>query len=223
VLSEASSGVRGILYEAEAALLPGPASHRRDGTTSRQRIGAMKKGPGDPPGFRSLYATYYPLVLGFFRRRVRSVDDCLDLTQDSFLRVFKGMEGYRGDAPIGAWIFSIARNVYRQYVAGRPPPGGDDPGTGGPGEDDEAAERRLARFVYEDDALERLIQIGLRRLLREAIRRLPPQRRRCVILLIDRELSYEEIAKVMRLSIGTVKAHLAQAREQLRELLEEHR
>ena len=73
----------------------------------------------------------------------------------------------------------------------------------------------------EPRALASVLGDERRRILRGAVERLPPQRRRCIILWAYHELTYEQIAVAMRLSIGTVKAHLAQARQQLSRLVEE--
>jgi RNA polymerase sigma-70 factor (ECF subfamily) len=65
-----------------------------------------------------------------------------------------------------------------------------------------------------------VLAVEQREILRQAIDRLPEQRRKCLVLWVYHELTYEQIAVTMRLAIGTVKAHLAQAREQLERLVE---
>jgi len=77
---------------------------------------------------------------------------------------------------------------------------------------DSPERERPLRVVLEDEE---------RQILRRAIDALPPQRRRCLILWAYHELTYEQIAVAMRLSIGTIKAHLAQAREQLGRLVQD--
>jgi RNA polymerase sigma-70 factor (ECF subfamily) len=153
------------------------------------------------------------------------VEECLDLTQETFLRVYKGLRGYRGDAPFGAWLYRIAGNVLRRHAARRPGtgsrprqvpleeaqqgPSGSEAGAGPP----PAAEpgRALAAMLGSER----------RRLLRRAVAELPEQRRRCIVLWAYHELTYEQIAVALQLSIGTVKAHLAQARKQLETLVVE--
>ena len=67
----------------------------------------------DPEGsFRVLFDGYYDLVQGFFAQRVATAEDGLDLTQETFLRVYKGLKGYRGEADFGTWVFRIAFNTH---------------------------------------------------------------------------------------------------------------
>ncbi|MDH3402901.1 MAG: RNA polymerase sigma factor [Acidobacteriota bacterium] len=172
--------------------------------------------------FRVLYETYRSPVRGFFARRAASPDECLDLTQETFLRVYKGLRAYRGDAPFGAWLFRIAWNVlhsHRAKKAGK---------KASRMEPIPLEETHLERTLTTDAAgqpaggaaaFSSVLRDERRRILRRAVAALPAQRRRCIVLWAYRELSYEQIAVVMRLSIGTVKAHLAQARRQLETLV----
>lgn len=183
-------------------------------------IREFKKGKRSEESFRVLYETYHSSVRGFFARRISSTDECLDLTQETFLRVYKGMRTYRGDAPFGAWLFRIAWNVLRSHRAKKATSMDPTP----------LEETDLERTLTTDAANPRSSEAGAfssvlrderRRILRKAVAELPTQRRKCIILWAYRELSYEQIAVVMQLSIGTVKAHLAQARSQLKTLASE--
>jgi RNA polymerase sigma-70 factor (ECF subfamily) len=171
--------------------------------------------------FRFLFESYHARVRRFFARRGAPIEQCLDLTQETFLRVYKGLEGYRGDAPFGAWLYRIAWNVYGQLVvrrrAGEPVRVGDLDGEleADAGIHDHGGASRLA---VEPEGYDAVLDGERRRLLREAIGELPEQRRKCIVLWAYHGLTYEQIATVMRLAVGTVKAHLAQAREQLEKL-----
>ncbi|MCG8460347.1 MAG: RNA polymerase sigma factor [Holophagales bacterium] len=169
--------------------------------------------------FRILFEVYFPPLRSFFSKRVSATDDQVDLIQETFTRVYKGLGRFRGEAPFGAWLFRIAWNVLR-----------DSRGRSG-------AVALRARQVSLDDvhgsqpvhlgaegetsALSRIVHEEQRETLRSAIARLPNQRRRCMVLWAYHELTYEQIARVMQLSLGTVKAHLAQARRQLEVLLQD--
>jgi RNA polymerase sigma-70 factor (ECF subfamily) len=173
--------------------------------------------------FRRIFDAYYHQVQGFFAKRVSLPEDCLDLTQDTFLRVYKGLEGYRGEAELGTWLFRIAFNTHlkwlrRQQAAqptkdGLPPPEGPDFEPAVWEEDEPVAVSPQPSPL--DDALAE----EQHRLLREAIDQLPGQMRKCTELRIYQELSYREIAVLMRLSIETVKVHLFQARKKLKEVM----
>jgi RNA polymerase sigma-70 factor (ECF subfamily) len=188
-------------------------------------VRAFQAGIEREESFRVLFETYRATVQGFFLRRLASAEVSRDLTQETFLKVYKGLKGYRGDGPFGAWLFRIAWNVLHNRRAGS------------------AAARLRAREVQIEDlemelteeqagggaagtdgeprALSSVLHEEQRKVLRSAVERLPPQRQRCVVLWAYHELTYEQIAVVMRLSIGTVKAHLAQARQQLGRLIDD--
>lgn len=187
-------------------------------------VAAFQAGTRREESFRFLFETFHRRVQRFFARRTGSMEECLDLTQETFLRVYKGLEGYRGDAPFGAWLFRIAWNVHSQLVVRRR--AGEPARTTGL---DEVAESDsgvhehggASRLVVEPASYEAVLDREQRQLLRRAIDRLPDQRRKCMVLWAYHGLTYEQIARVMRLATGSVKAHLAQAREQLMSLAKE--
>jgi len=201
--------------------MPGGGS---DSDVVLRAIRAFQAGIEREESFRVLFETYRSAVQGFFLRRLASPEAAADLTQETFIKVYKGLKGYRGDAPFGAWLFRIAWNVLR------------DRGSGSAAArlrarevQIETVEREIAKLEAEkpagslagnEEAFGALLHDEERRILRRAVDKLPPQRRRCIILWAYHELTYEQIAVAMRLSVGTIKAHLAQAREQLGRLAE---
>ncbi len=174
--------------------------------------------------FRILFDLYYRPIQRFFAKRVFSAEDRLDLTQETFLGVYKGLEGYRGEAQFGTWVFRIAYNTHWKWLrrmkseeAGQE---AASPGFGehetGSGEDAEPV-----ALSSDKDPLEQVLQDERQQLLRAAIEELPEQMRRCTELRILQDLSYREIATAMRLSIETVKVHLFQARKKLKSNLKD--
>ena len=178
----------------------------------------FQRGVDREKSFRFLFDTFYEPTRQFLARRVTSNEDRLDLTQETFLRVYRGLEGYRGEAQFGTWVFRIAFNTYlkwlRRLKADGPhaeaPAGAHE--LEGAWEDDE-----LIAVSPRESPLDRTLHRERRRALRQAVESLPEQMRRCTELRIYRDLSYREIAVVMRLSIETVKVHLFQARKKLKE------
>lgn len=168
--------------------------------------------------FRTLVETYDSVVKSFFAKRLSSTDECLDLTQETFLRVYKGLEGYRGEAPFGAWLFRIARNVLHRRV--KDPRLGRSVSLEPQALEAVGAEGGAQGVVEGTSSYENALHAQRRSLLWRAIAELPPQRRRCLILWARYDLTYAQIAAAMQLSVGTIKAHLAQAKEQLAELIE---
>jgi RNA polymerase sigma-70 factor (ECF subfamily) len=183
-------------------------------------VAAFQAGENREESFRFLFATYHRRVQAFFARRTGSADDCLDLTQETFLRVYTGLHGFRGDAPFGAWLYSIARNVHRARVKRQSRARG---ALGTATQVEPAAGEATAppgSLAVQPAGLDTVLDAEERRLLRQAVERLPEQRRKCIVLWAYHGLTYEQIAVALRLALGTVKAHLAQARAQLEDLVE---
>lgn len=175
-------------------------------------IEQLRSGVDKEQSFRVVFDRYYVPVQRFFAKRVFSSEDRLDLTQETFLRVYKGIGGFRGDAQFGTWLFRIAHNTYLKWLRQA-----DRPEISLPGEDNDEFDNGPPSNdpTPLDDALDHQRQL----LVREAIGDLPDQMRRCTQLRIEQDLSYREIATTMRLSIETVKVHLFQARKKLKKSL----
>jgi RNA polymerase sigma-70 factor, ECF subfamily len=164
--------------------------------------------------FRILFDHYYQVVQSFFARRVASPEDRLDLTQETFLRVYKGLKGFRREADFGTWLFRIAFNTHlkwrdRARTQESAPPTVDATETSWEGDE-------LISVAPQPTPLDDSLRHERRRRLHDAIEELPGQMRRCTRLRIYQDLSYQEIAAAMRLSIETVKVHLFQARKKLK-------
>lgn len=165
-----------------------------------------------------LYDRYALPVQVFFGRRGIPPDECHDLTQETFLRACRGRDGFRGDAPLDKWLFTIAANVWRNTRR-------DGTADKRDGEELALEDEVLYRPVLsarEDDPLTSVLAGERRTILYDAVRDLPDQMRRCLLFRIDRELKYREIAAVMQISIETVKSQIFQARERLRTRLAAH-
>jgi RNA polymerase sigma-70 factor (ECF subfamily) len=174
-----------------------------------QAIEQLRRGVDEEQSFRIIFDRYYGPVQGFFAKRVFSAEDRLDLTQETFLRIYKGIGGFRGDAQFGTWLFRIAHHTHLRWMQRSMRHQTVDLG-----EDDED-------IVSEEPAvdptpLDRVMSDERRLQIREAIRELPEQMRRCTQLRLEQDLSYKEIAATMRLSVQTVKVHLFQARRKLK-------
>ena len=161
--------------------------------------------------FDEVYSRFRTPVWRLARRLTGSDDEALDASQEIFLRVWRGLPGFRGDAKLSTWVFQIAWNYLRGYrrSRGRVLAAVEDP-TGAlvarapdpaPG-----PERR----ALSSDLLERVSA---------AIGELP-EHYRVVLWLRDAEdLSYADIAAVLDLPVGTVRSRLARARAELKKVV----
>lgn len=164
--------------------------------------------------FRVLYETYFHPLQRFFARKGFAPDECLDLTQETFLGIYRALKGYEHRQRFAAWLYQVATTAFLKKVRRA------------------AAVKRSAVEVSRDGMespepslavpggqLDRLVDQERRRALRAAVAELPEQMRDCLTLRLDRQLAYHEIATIKRISIETVKAHLFRARKKLRERL----
>jgi len=170
---------------------------------------------------RKIYELHSRKVIGFFRRRGFSNEDSEDLTQDVFARVFNAIDTFRRESRFERWLFEIALNVYRNKLRslGAEKRVGQEVSIDDTPEDDDGAGPRVEPVSKEKGALDTMIARERRKALREAFAELPAQMRRCCELRYIHGLKYHEIAKVMKISIETVKAHLHQARKRLMDTL----
>jgi RNA polymerase sigma-70 factor (ECF subfamily) len=150
--------------------------------------------------FETLLAAYQDKVFRLSYSMLGDRAQAEDAAQESFLRIWKSMDRYRGDSALGTWIFSIARNVCLTAISKR-------------------AARRSAPIEEAErstsDAPDR--QRDILRLVAE----LPKNYRAVVMLFYMEDRSYEEVARLLDLPVGTVKTHLHRARNQLATMIQE--
>ena len=162
---------------------------------------------GDRKAMDHLVRAHQDRVYGFLYRMTHDRDLALDLAQETFLKAFKGLSGFKPEAAMGPWLLAIARNCFLDHARRR----AADPGRGGadPLEDDGTG--------AEDPALLRLASdTGIM----DALQHVPSPLREALVLRHVEDLSYEQIAEALEAPLGTVKTWLHRGRTSLRNLLE---
>jgi RNA polymerase sigma-70 factor (ECF subfamily) len=139
-------------------------------------------------------------------RFVGNHEDAADLTQDVFVRAFKGLRKFKGQSALGTWLYRVAVNTALNRVTSRRP-------EAEPIETEQHVDRRAVDPLHEMLEDERLADV------RRAIRQLPPKQRATLVLRVYQELSHEEIARVLGSSVGAVKANFFHALGNLRRLV----
>ncbi|MCH9650726.1 MAG: sigma-70 family RNA polymerase sigma factor [Deltaproteobacteria bacterium] len=182
----------------------------------------LRRGIAEEESFRILYRRYARPVEAFLAKRVSSRQDCHDLVQETFLRVYQGIGGFRGDASFATWVFRIAYFTYLKWRRNRSgePELSVQASSEARGDKEEESAREFVPPT-EPGQLSGLLATERRAVLRGAVENLPDQMRRCTILRIYQERKYKEIAELMGISIQTVKVHLFQARKRISEALGE--
>ena len=172
---------------------------------------------GDRDAFDTLVRAYEKRVYNLAYRLSGHYDEANDISVDAFLRVFQALRLFRGESHFSTWLFRIVTNVYldrrkrmknKQHLSLE--------------EYIELEENSVSRQV-EDPAptpTEAAESNERSRILQEAISSLPDYQRAMVVLYHTEGLSYEEIAAILSLPIGTVKSRLNRARLTLRGKLE---
>lgn len=177
----------------------------------------FQRGSDREKNFELLFRRFRPRIERLLAPRVFSPEERLDLTQAIFLRIYQGLEGYRGEGSLEGWVLQIAFNVYRKWRDRQP--GGRHAVPEIPFEDpSEIPEPSAADHSPSPSAgspLDNIVHEERLKALREAIGELAPKQRLCMELRVYQERSVQEIAVALRISPETVKAHLFQARQRL--------
>lgn len=171
---------------------------------------------GDTVAFEALIERHQTLVAGTVARMLGSNSDVEDIAQQVFIRVWKSASRYVARAKFTTWLLKITRNLVFNEMrrAKRHPhvPVQIDP---------EAEELPLRdEMTATPDAT--LLQEELQSKIDSAIAQLPDTQRMALVLRRYQELSYEEIAEVLELSVPSVKSLLFRARTELRERLQDY-
>jgi len=140
-------------------------------------------------------------------RFVANHEDASDLAQDVFVRAFKGLRHFKGDASLGTWLYRVSVNVCLNRAATKRPVLAPI----------EAAPPVDPRAV---DPLDLVVQGERAEVVRQAIAQLPPKQRATVMLRVYQELSHEEISRILGTSVGAVKANFFHALGNLRRILQ---
>jgi RNA polymerase sigma-70 factor (ECF subfamily) len=164
---------------------------------------------GDKSAFDVLVLKYQQKVANLISRYVRDPAEVFDVTQEAFIKAYRALPNFRGDSAFYTWLYRIAINTAKNYLAAqaRRPPGDDI--------DTETAEQMDAGIRLKEYATpERLLlKDEIARTIKAAIDDLPEDLRTAITLRELDGLSYDEIAKAMDCPIGTVRSRIFRARE----------
>ena len=164
---------------------------------------------GDKKAFDLLVLKYQQKVVNIISQYIRDPHECLDVAQETFIKAYRALSGFRGDSAFYTWLYRIAINTAKNHLValGRRPPRSD-------------IEAETAELI---DAGERLKDRGspehlllkdeIAETVRDAIDKLPDELKTAITLRELEGLSYEEIAEAMDCPIGTVRSRIFRARE----------
>ena len=162
---------------------------------------------GDQEAFRLIFDRYSRPVIGFIYDMVSDRDLAEELTQETFVRAYRGIRGMNAETKLSTWLFGIARNVARESLRARV---------------------RANRHVGLDDKsvldlsddepvpVERLLSKELNDLIRRSLATLDEDKRLVFTLKVFHHCSYEEIADITGFSLAKLKSDLHRARAEMR-------
>jgi RNA polymerase sigma-70 factor (ECF subfamily) len=153
--------------------------------------------------FERVLETYQEKVFRLACGLLRDETCAEDMTQEVFLKIWKALPGFKGEASLSSWIYTITRNTCFSELKRRRPtvslsePGGDD------------AVEHLPEFQTPE------AHAGAQLDISALLRRLPEYQRQIISLFYLEQKSYEDVAAMLDLPLGTVKTHLHRARRTL--------
>lgn len=176
-----------------------------------------KKAPGRKNGvssFEELVVNYQDKVYNLSYQLTGNHADAQDLAQEVFVRAYQGLDKFRYEADPGTWLHRITVNLYlnlRRKITRHPVISLDAPLDTGKGE----VTREVA--AAGGDPQEIYADLELKSLVRDVLKLLPAEYRAVLVLRELQGYSYEEIASVLGVSLGTVKSRLNRARQAMKE------
>jgi RNA polymerase sigma-70 factor, ECF subfamily len=167
---------------------------------------------GDQEAFAQLVQRYQRLVFNLVYRMLQQYEEATEITQETFLAAWQGLPSFRGDARFPTWLYRIAYNCSLKQLEQR--------------KRDRAlqvaleAEKTLENINDEQRENAELDARDRQILVQEHLSYLPAKYRIVLILRHLQDMTYEEMAEILTMPIGTIKTHLFRARNLLKERLQ---
>jgi len=165
--------------------------------------------PGDKGAFDLVVLKYQHKIVNLVMRYVRDQEQALDITQEAFIKAYRALPRFRGDSAFYTWLYRIAVNTAKNYLAAqRRRPMDVEFDLQNP------EQYELHAKLRDTDTPEAVsISDELRETLERAIAALPDDLRTAIILRELDGMSYEEIAQTMDCPVGTVRSRIFRARD----------
>lgn len=200
---------------AESAFGDADLASRAHTQTTEEYVLVANARAGDQDAFGMLVRLHQRQVYSLALRMLHNAEDASEATQEVFLAAWQGLHGFREEARFATWLYRIAYNYCLKVLETH--------------KRDAAAQAELIAATGRDHSPGGLIaarhardaEEAMRDTVRGEIEHLPPKYRLVLVLRHLQDLSYEEMAEIMRVPIGTVKTQLFRARALLKERLQD--
>ena len=172
---------------------------------------------GDKNAFEGLVLENQKNVYNLALKMTRNEEDALDLSQEAFVKAYQQIRNFRGDSKFSVWLYRLTYNLCIDFLRRKPKTDALSLNV-----EDESGELTPIeipdlRNLPEDST----IRSEMRSNIEESINELPLKHREAIVMREIAGMSYEEIAKTLRINVGTVKSRLARSRLKLIEILKE--
>ncbi len=171
---------------------------------------------GNKHAFDALVLKYQYRVFKLVAHYISDSSEVLDITQEAFIKAYKGIDHFRGDSSFYTWLYRIAVNTAKNHLITR--------GRRVPVSDYEISE--IEQFLSKDNVKEystperTLIYNEMEHMLFDIIDDLPSDLRNAIMLREIEGMTYEEIAEIMACPVGTVRSRIFRAREAIEDRIE---
>ncbi|HEY9775174.1 MAG TPA: RNA polymerase sigma factor [Planktothrix sp.] len=166
---------------------------------------------GNLKAYETLVRRYQKLVYNMLYQMTHSHEQAADLTQEAFLRAFRGLNGFRTDAPFKPWLLRIATNACLNDLRGRKQVDSLEETL-----EENPQDEPAARDNVEAEVEQRISQ----QQLGEALQQLSPRQRQVFVLRYVHDLPYEQIGQITGEPVTTIKPLLFRIRERLRNIMQ---
>jgi len=166
---------------------------------------------GDQDAFALLVQRHQRRVFNLVYRMLQQYEEANEVTQETFLAAWQGLSGFRGNALFSTWLYRIAYNCTLKQIEQRKRDNALQV----------AIQTEQTELIDSDERVgAQLEAYDRQKLVREYLSTLPAKYRIVLVLRHLQEMTYEEMAEILTLPIGTIKTHLFRARNLLKERLE---
>lgn len=184
------------------------ARHPSSDQLDQKLVSRVQK--GDRSAFDLLIVKYQNKVASIISRYIDDINEIADVTQEVFIKAYRGIPNFRGDSAFYTWLFRITLNTAKNYVLKNRKQAGQTL------TEDLATQELIADSWRSLDSPERLMgRAELAEGIQNALSVMPEELSVALILREFEGLSYEEISKVMDCPVGTVRSRIFRARELL--------
>lgn len=179
-----------------------------------EKILVRQAADGDESAFAEIVSIYRKAVYNSALYIAKNREDAEDIAQEVFLRLWRTLPSYRGDASLKTWVATLTKSCAIDYIRNR-----NKKSVSSLNDDEENRELDVVDLDVSSNPEKSFERDERIKAVREAVKKLPEPIRETLVLREFHDMSYAEIAVALRVSEGTVKSRISRGREQIKEFL----